>query len=242
MGIPWLANFPVNLIIPPWLVCSKFAQAIRPCCRKYRGGRPQYAIPGSQSPERQRGVQSELLQTWYKGESRQRAPNSRSIIGLTEPKIARIRRLDCGLLLLARRMPTKTLVIGAAGAVGKRLCAALQRAGSEVIAADRMKYIPSTLRVHCSRAVGGVDVRDKTAVAKLFRQHADADTAGWNLASPLSVETAPPHACRRPPTRAACLDHQQRLTMPRHPRNPGGDGDVTGARAIGRDRRHGERA
>jgi len=87
-------------------------------------------------------------------------------------------------------MPTKTLVIGAAGAVGKRLCAALARAGGEVTAADRMTYIPNSLRYFCRDSVGGVDVCDKAAVAQLFRDYADAQTTVWNLASPLSVETA----------------------------------------------------
>ena len=38
--------------------------------------------------------------------------------------------------------------------------------------------------------VGGVDVRDKDALAKLFKEHGGPETAVWNLASPLSVETA----------------------------------------------------
>jgi nucleoside-diphosphate-sugar epimerase len=85
---------------------------------------------------------------------------------------------------------SKTIIIGAAGAVGKRLAAALSRAGSEVVAADRMEVIPSTLRNVAKTCVGGVDVRDKDALAQLFKDHAGPDTAVWNLASPLSVETA----------------------------------------------------
>ena len=84
----------------------------------------------------------------------------------------------------------KTVIIGAAGAVGKRLAAALSRAGSEVVAADRMQVIPSTLRAVAKTCVGGVDVRDKDALARLFAEHAGPDTTVWNLASPLSVETA----------------------------------------------------
>ena len=84
----------------------------------------------------------------------------------------------------------KTIIIGAAGAVGKRLTAALSRAGSDVIAADRMEVIPSTLRDVAKTCVGGVDVRDKDALVKLFEEHAGPETTVWNLASPLSVETA----------------------------------------------------
>ena len=85
---------------------------------------------------------------------------------------------------------SKTLIVGAAGAVGKRLTAALSRAGSEVVAADRMEVIPSTLRDVAKTCVGGVDVRDKDALAKLFKEYAGPETTVWNLASPLSVETA----------------------------------------------------
>lgn len=38
--------------------------------------------------------------------------------------------------------------------------------------------------------VGGVDVRDKEALKKLFREYADENTTIWNLAAPLSVDTA----------------------------------------------------
>ena len=87
-------------------------------------------------------------------------------------------------------MPTKTLVIGAAGAVGKRLTTSLSNAGGHVVACDRMKYVPSVLRKHAAATMGGVDVRDKAALRALFREHADEETTVWNLASPLSVETA----------------------------------------------------
>jgi len=91
--------------------------------------------------------------------------------------------------MLAHKAP-KSLIIGAAGAVGKRLSAALTRAGTEVVAADRMEFMPSTVRAVASVSVGGVDVRDEDALARLFEEHADENTAVWNLASPLSVETA----------------------------------------------------
>jgi len=85
---------------------------------------------------------------------------------------------------------SKTIIIGAAGAVGKRLCAALSGAGSKVIAADRLNYMPSSVRQVTSVYVGGVDVRDTEKLDKLFEEHGDADTTVWNLAAPLSVETA----------------------------------------------------
>lgn len=39
-------------------------------------------------------------------------------------------------------------------------------------------------------AVPGVDVRNPTQLQKLFHEHVDEHTAVWNLAAPLSVETA----------------------------------------------------
>mmetsp|Transcript_2157 Transcript_2157/g.7524 ORF Transcript_2157/g.7524 Transcript_2157/m.7524 type:complete len:432 (+) Transcript_2157:142-1437(+) len=85
---------------------------------------------------------------------------------------------------------SRTIVIGAAGAVGKRLCAALRMAGSEVIAADRLTHMPSTVRNVASAYVGEVDVRSTEALDNLMRDHANEDTTVWNLAAPLSVETA----------------------------------------------------
>ena len=38
--------------------------------------------------------------------------------------------------------------------------------------------------------VGSVDVTDSAALNALFREHGDENTAVWNLAAPLSVETA----------------------------------------------------
>ena len=85
---------------------------------------------------------------------------------------------------------SKVLIIGAAGAVGKRLTQALARAGSDVIASDRHDHLPSSIKNSAKVCVGGIDVRDEASVVKLFKDHADKDTAVWNLASPLSVETA----------------------------------------------------
>ena len=40
------------------------------------------------------------------------------------------------------------------------------------------------------KCVGGVDVCDAAAIRSLFHEHADERTTVWNLAAPLSVETA----------------------------------------------------
>ena len=84
----------------------------------------------------------------------------------------------------------KTIIIGAAGAVGKQLARALKQAGSTVIAADRMEHLPSSVKEVASVVVGGVDVRDTANMEKLFRVHGCPNTTVWNLAAPLSVETA----------------------------------------------------
>ena len=86
-----------------------------------------------------------------------------------------------------------TLIIGAAGAVGKRLCAALTQAGHKVIATDRTPVLPKDLRDSIGEkgiCVGSVDVTDAEGLVKLFEEHADANTSVWNLAAPLSVDTA----------------------------------------------------
>jgi len=87
-------------------------------------------------------------------------------------------------------MASRTLIIGAAGAVGKELSRALKNAGSVIIAADRHEHLPSSIKGVASVLVGGVDVRDERAVSALIREHACPKTTVWNLAAPLSVETA----------------------------------------------------
>jgi threonine 3-dehydrogenase len=86
-----------------------------------------------------------------------------------------------------------TLIIGAAGAIGKRLCAALTARGHRVIASDRMEELPSSLKRSMGdlgTCVGSIDVRDSKGLRGLFQKYADANTTVWNLAAPLSVETA----------------------------------------------------
>jgi len=86
-----------------------------------------------------------------------------------------------------------TIIIGAAGAIGKRLCGALTERGIRVIASDRMDVAGSLARIMAKNSgacVGGIDVCDAKAVRQLFLDHADENTTVWNLAAPLSVETA----------------------------------------------------
>jgi len=86
-----------------------------------------------------------------------------------------------------------TIIIGAAGAVGKRLCGALTARGTRVIACDRMNIAGSLARImekNTGTCIGGIDVRDADGLRKLFQEHADESTTVWNLAAPLSVETA----------------------------------------------------
>jgi nucleoside-diphosphate-sugar epimerase len=90
----------------------------------------------------------------------------------------------------AAAKPRKTIIIGAAGAVGKQLARALKQAGSVVIAADRMEHLPSSVKEVASAVVGGVDVRDAAKMDALFLAHGCPNTTVWNLAAPLSVETA----------------------------------------------------
>ena len=104
------------------------------------------------------------------------------------PRVPRERRLST-----TEADAPATLIIGAAGAVGKRLCAALVARGHRVIASDRMESLPGTLKRSLGElgtCVGSVDVCDAQALRALFREHADERTTVWNLAAPLSVETA----------------------------------------------------
>lgn len=105
--------------------------------------------------------------------------------------------LDANIRLMKaeKQRRQSTLVIGAAGAVGKRLCAALTERGHRVIATDRWNNQNMALAMQNSLGktgtfVGSVDVRDPDTLKKLFREHADRNTTVWNLAAPLSVETA----------------------------------------------------
>ena len=77
-----------------------------------------------------------------------------------------------------------TLVIGAAGSIGRRLCAALAHRGDNVIAADKVHRFETSANVRVF-----MDVRENDSVQRVFRNHDTIDVV-WNLAAPLSIETA----------------------------------------------------
>ena len=90
----------------------------------------------------------------------------------------------------------RVLVIGAAGAIGKCLVEKLLSENIEVVAALRKTPLPEAI----TRKKGliqefGVDCTDSTSIRRCFEKHSPIDTV-WNLAAPLSVETAsnPDHA------------------------------------------------
>jgi nucleoside-diphosphate-sugar epimerase len=82
-----------------------------------------------------------------------------------------------------------SLVIGAAGAIGKRVIAGLCSRGDHVVAAVWKTGLPDHLQIQVAAQEMEVDVRDIKALRDLFRKHRGIDTV-WNLAAPLSVETA----------------------------------------------------
>mmetsp|Transcript_96271 Transcript_96271/g.310844 ORF Transcript_96271/g.310844 Transcript_96271/m.310844 type:complete len:327 (-) Transcript_96271:89-1069(-) len=81
------------------------------------------------------------------------------------------------------------LIIGAAGAVGKRLVAALAARGERIVAVDKALELPASLKAQVTSAETGLDVRDFYSVQRIFKRHRFVHTV-WNLAAPLSVETA----------------------------------------------------
>jgi nucleoside-diphosphate-sugar epimerase len=86
--------------------------------------------------------------------------------------------------------PPLTLLIGASGSIGQKLCGGLlDRFGDfSVVAAVRHTPLPPHLaaRVH---TVEGVDIRDAATLQSIFDAHPSI-RAVWNLAAPLSVDTA----------------------------------------------------
>lgn len=81
------------------------------------------------------------------------------------------------------------LIIGAGGAVGKRLVAALAARGERIVAVDRAAELPEGLRRQVTHAETNADVRDFFTMQRIFKRHRFVHTV-WNLAAPLSVETA----------------------------------------------------
>eukprot|EP00913_Durusdinium_trenchii_P029194 g27369.t1 len=81
------------------------------------------------------------------------------------------------------------LVIGAAGAVGKRLIGALASRGERIVAVDKAPELPESIRHLVMHAETNKDVRDFYTMQRIFQRHRFVHTV-WNLAAPLSVETA----------------------------------------------------
>mmetsp|Transcript_43299 Transcript_43299/g.92684 ORF Transcript_43299/g.92684 Transcript_43299/m.92684 type:complete len:323 (-) Transcript_43299:96-1064(-) len=81
------------------------------------------------------------------------------------------------------------LVIGAGGAVGKRLVRALASRGERIVAVDRAPELPENIKSLVTHAVTDADVRSFNTMSRIFKRHRFVHTV-WNLAAPLSVETA----------------------------------------------------
>ena len=84
----------------------------------------------------------------------------------------------------------RIFVIGAAGAIGKCLTEVLLKNGMEVVAALRKTPLPEAL----TRMPGlfqefGVECTDEASIRSCFEKYPGIDCC-WNLAAPLSVETA----------------------------------------------------
>ena len=84
----------------------------------------------------------------------------------------------------------KVLIIGAAGAIGKCLTQHLLENNIEVVAALRKTPLPESI----SSLPGlhqefGVDCQNEETIRNCFKNHNNIDCC-WNLAAPLSVETA----------------------------------------------------
>ena len=93
--------------------------------------------------------------------------------------------------------PEKILLIGASGAVGKQLARELVRRKGKgtVIAALRRTPLPADLADDVITEYG-VDVCDPSSLERVIKSHAGTISCVWNLAAPLSVDTAkdPSHA------------------------------------------------
>lgn len=93
--------------------------------------------------------------------------------------------------MMATPQKNKVLIVGCAGAVGKALAAAIveKRGARSVIAALRNTALPPALAADCVCEFG-IDVRDAGSLDALLAKHAATVECVWNLAAPLSVETA----------------------------------------------------
>jgi nucleoside-diphosphate-sugar epimerase len=101
--------------------------------------------------------------------------------------------LGIHLLLLALLVPgglCSVFIIGASGAIGRRLTEHLLSEGIPVVAGIRRSPLPEHITSHPLISVeSGVDCRDADSLRRVFAANPSIDTV-WNLAAPLSVETA----------------------------------------------------
>jgi len=91
----------------------------------------------------------------------------------------------------SRALAEKIVVIGAAGAIGKQLIKALADRGDHVVCLLRQTPLPEHLATHPRiQSEFGIDVADRAQVQAALLKHAGQIACVWNLAAPLSVETA----------------------------------------------------
>lgn len=82
------------------------------------------------------------------------------------------------------------LIIGASGAIGSSLTRHLLEQGHPVIAGLRRSPLPSDIAKHpLLTSSFGVDCTDENSIVKVFASNPSISIV-WNLAAPLSVETA----------------------------------------------------
>ena len=90
-----------------------------------------------------------------------------------------------------------SLIIGASGSIGKNLAKALAQRGDYVVAGLRKSPLPADLATMITAQEFGVDVREPETIKAVFAKHPQIKIV-WNLAAPLSVETAKnPHVAHK---------------------------------------------
>jgi len=84
----------------------------------------------------------------------------------------------------------KTLVIGASGSIGQQLLMSLNKEKPmTTIAALHRTPLPEHVAQR-SVCEFGFNIRDKESIRNIFQKHRDSIDSVWNLAAPLSVDTA----------------------------------------------------
>lgn len=91
----------------------------------------------------------------------------------------------------------KTLIIGASGSIGQQLLQALNKEKPfSTIAALHRTPLPEDIAKR-SACEFGFNIRDKDSIRNLFDKHGKSIDSVWNLAAPLSVDTAKDPASAR---------------------------------------------